>query len=417
MDYLESDCGIDNCFHSSAKGCKILIRDDGTRIHRFNLTNVTLATDGGAMVNKLELFTNKYQILFPLGDCRGRVGKIISNNYNSIDKYITSGMDVVNVVMLIIEFIDDIVNYTKKNGPSILYPTAKSMFDCYMDETGASPKLGFFRPILFTNSYQCFLEGFQSGIIELFRMAGDKMPTQKKLYKSTGQNQKICVLNYLIKHSTKLLECNDKSRECFHEIDLGVSARNDENRDDKKKIMEHENEFDELNDYMDGKQYRHPPLKDCFDLKQDTDNYEKTKSKTKKQSKSLCKIPVVSSLSKLPYCKKVWLKMNCDNGLSNLLKFKCQHSDTDSAYAQMLQETFKRTVKIHTILCFPHQLLNKIWYDELLLFFRQTTESQSFMQAVDNKSDFRTDYQNEDVSDDDDPSCYSSKSLKRIKMF
>ncbi|MGI4812323.1 MAG: hypothetical protein ACRYGG_03115, partial [Janthinobacterium lividum] len=169
------------------------------------------------MVKKIPMFINKYQITFPDGNCRASVARKVSENFIPVDEYVQTALDVVQLVNLISEFTEQLIEYSKRESSTIMYPTGKALFDFYLDMSSGVPELAFFRPVLFTSSYKSFLEDFQESIFELFKMANQ--PAFMDFgQKTLGVNQKKCDLKFLINNPSRLLECYDKTGECIHAI-------------------------------------------------------------------------------------------------------------------------------------------------------------------------------------------------------
>lgn len=307
MEDTERVCTVSNCFHDSRGGCVLLKSSNSNElIHKYNSTLVTLSTEGGAMMNLIPIFTNKYKIRFPEGNQNGSISTVVSKNAVHIEQYVKSIQDAIHVIILISEAIAAVIKYTEDNSRRTLYPQMKSMFDCYIESIEGIPQMGFYRPSNYSSDLKHFLCDFREAVLALFEMVSNNR--ENKVYLNDGigkgQNQKFCNLKFFCTNS-RLLDCSKVS--CFHIRQFGD---------------------------------------DCSSFPSD--------------------------LKDLPVCRNVW-RAAIKSNHSILSSFKCKHPCKENM-ASLIQEAFGRTVKVHTLLCIPHELLSLEWYHELIDFFRSTLE-------------------------------------------
>lgn len=321
-------CLLSNEFHESENGCKLYFNQNNEHVHEFCGTSVTLSQNGTPMYKQLGgNFEKPYDVFFPRGDSYcSQILVRLPQTICPLEKYLQTGYDVVCLINIVSELTEKI---QETSSTLCWFPAIKSLFDVVYDTTTPQPEIIFLRPVKFHLNLKVFLEEFQMSIINLFYItARNRQQSDKNVDKKiqlqlhpVGRNQKVCSLKYLIDSKEKLLECSDNSKKCIHE----------------KTFENHKHEI-----------------------------YERSMM--------------------MPLCRKLWAKMikNCnvyknvpkrEEKLENYLTFNCKHF-TDCSFSQLLQDTFGRTTKIHTLFCFPSELLTIDWYFEVFKLIRPIIEKK-----------------------------------------
>lgn len=318
-------CSIQNVYHYNCGGCFLTKNSNGETLHQFKGVQVALCPDGKPLLFKLGM-GNLQTICFPNGN--NQKCSVLTNlgaaTFECLEKYVRTGYDVIyliNAVSKLTVILQEKTTDTQK----IWYPSGESLFDVVYLLVSEIPKIVLLRPVNFHTSFKNFLFDLQSAIPNLFEMATNNNIDALRLKQrgqNAGQNQKSCSPKYFVDNKVSLLTCLDQNNSpCIHE-------------------------------------------------------------KYFKQNKRA----LLARQLEMPCCRRLWSKMienargsaasKMTEKLEDYVEFRCIHQQTHN-YRTLMQNTFNRTTKIHTIFCFPKQLLGFSWYVEYYRLISDAIEEHS----------------------------------------
>lgn len=324
MDIDNGICPISNVFHSSEQGCTIISTADNRKVHIFNKTKISISHSGIPLYKCIRELANGIESRFTsINAVGGQVCVLLPKTYITLSEYLTS---IDRCLDMIIEMhkTSQTITHILKNEYELdnVSLSVKSMFDCFVEQVetvevdntipNVYSDLVFFRPVSFTHLNREYYIEFQKAIFNLFSIAIGNIKAQDV---EGLADRKFLGKNQKICNASYFVAHPSELLDCR----LGT----------KNNCMHIADYLENVNKYRSG--------------------------------------------APLPKCKKLWRKLNDEGKLTQLVKFECQHPPNTSTY---LQNIFGRSHRIHTILCFPSELLDMDWYSLLVEYLKcKNTES------------------------------------------